>query len=155
LDWVQNTYPRLVKAHPFQEYDYQGPDGALTGVSPPAESSAVREPLIMEREVVAELRLFKKDYPAWSWRKMEGEFNLAMGYRGVSASTLSRMFNGKTNTQTPLTAQFILKAISKIRERAEAVKGIPDELPGEIPSDVPEKKKPSFMNSLRKKFFKG
>jgi len=40
--------------------------------------------------------------------------------------------------------------ISKIRERAKAVKGISDELPDE----VPEKKNPSFMNSLRKKFFK-
>ena len=109
---------------------------------------------------------------------MEGEFNLAMGGRGVSSSTLNRMFLGKIERKAnTLTEQFILNAISKLRERAKAVKRgnrypygggtdatprrnnarqgmLPDELPSKISDNVPEKKRPSFINSLREKIFK-
>ncbi len=106
----------------------------------------------MARESVVELRRFIGEHSSWSWRKIEGEFNLAMGERGPGSSTLQRIASKKTKPH-PSSERFILKAISKIR--AEAVKVISDELPSEIPDNVPEKKRPSFMNSLRKKFFKG
>ena len=59
LDWVHDTYPRLVKAHPL--------NGDQSLREPNEESELVvsgsQNIAIGERDVVAELRLFKKDHP--------------------------------------------------------------------------------------------